>query len=180
MAVPREAYMSTREKVLVGLMIAAVCLGGLLLITGGQKGKTSKAAVGHQKPLPQMLARVTAQFGSQSSLEENRYTLSMAQSPWRKDLFAEGPDLWSATAETSNATEGLPANVSLVYSGYIETPHRRVAIINGIEYVAGDQLDQSTYKVQHIAPTKVVLASPQQQMVSIPLVDSWEIQGPNP
>jgi hypothetical protein len=70
--------------------------------------------------------------------------------------------------------------VSLVYSGYIETPQRRVAIINGIEYVAGDQLDQSVYTVRHIAPTQVVLASPQQQMIALPLADSWEVQTPQP
>ena len=172
--------MSTREKILVGLMIVALCLGGLLLISDGQKKGTSKATVGQPKPLAQMIARVTAQFGSQSSLEENRYTLSMAQSPWRKNLFAEGPGLLSATTATSDAAEVLPANVSLIYSGYIETPQRRVAIINGIEYVVGDQLDQSTYKVQHIAPTQVVLVSPQQRMVSVPLVDSWGEPAPNP
>ena len=172
--------MSTREKILVGLMIVALCLGGLLLISDGQQEKTSKAAVDQPKPLTQMITRVTAQFDTPSSLEENRYTLSMAQSPWRKNLFAESPGLLSATAATSDTAAVLPANVSLIYSGYIETPQRRVAIINGIEYVVGDQLDQSTYKVQHIAPTRVVLVSPQQRMVSIPLVDSWEIQAPNP
>jgi len=171
--------MSTREKILVGLMIISVCLGGLLLISDGQKGKKSRPA-GQQKPLTQMITRMTAQFGSESSLEENRYALSMAQSPWRANLFAEGPDLLSTTAEASDAAGGLPANVSLVYSGYIETPQRRVAIINGIEYVVGDQLDESAYHVQHIAPTQVVLVSPQKRMVSIPLVDSWEVQTPQP
>jgi hypothetical protein len=172
--------MSTREKILVGLMILALCLGGLLLISDGQPKKTSRAAVGQPKPLTQMITRVTAQFGNPSSLEENRYTLSMAQSPWRKNLFAGGPGLLSAAAATSDAAAVLPANVSLIYSGYIETPQRRVAIINGIEYVVGDQLDQSAYKVQRITPTQVVLASPQERMVSVPLVDSWEAQAPNP
>ena len=173
--------MSTREKILVGLMIVAVCLGGLVLLSGGLKTKqSSQTASTGQKPLTQMLTRVTAQFGGESSLEENRYTLSMAQSPWRKNLFPEGPDLLSATAEASDAAAALPANVSLVYAGYIETPQRRVAIINGLEYVVGDTLDQSVYKVQHIAPTQVLLASPQQRMISLPLVDSWEVPSPQP
>ena len=173
--------MSTREKILVGLMIVAVCLGGWMLISDGQKEKQpSKTVSAGQQPLTQMLTRVTTQFGDESSLEENRYALSMAQSPWRKNLFAEGPDLLPASTEASEASEGLPANVSLVYSGFIETPKRRVAIINGIEYVVGDQLDQSVYKIQHIAPTQVVLASPQQRMISLPLVDSWEVKTPQP
>ena len=170
--------MSTREKSLVGLMIVAMCLGGLMLISDGQKKQSSKAASEEQKPLTQMLTRVTAQFGGDSSLEGNRYALSMAQSPWRKNLFPEGPGLVSATAETSKTAEGLPANMSLVYSGYIETPQRRVAVINGIECVVGDQLEKSNYTVRQIDPAQVVLVSPQEKIISIPLVEGWEIQTP--
>jgi hypothetical protein len=170
--------MSTREKILVGLMIVAVCLGALVLISDGRNETASKGASSATQPLTQMLTRLTAQFGNDTSLEGNRYILSMARSPWQKNLFPEGVDALSTTAEATGSADMLPANVALVYSGFIETPHRRVAIINGIEYVVGDQLDKSVYTVQGIAPTQVVLASPQQRMVTIPLVESWEVQTP--
>lgn len=170
--------MSTREKILVGLMIVAVCFGTLILLSDGPKETASTAGLGGQPPLTQMLTRLTAQYGSEPSLEGHHYALSMAQAPWRKNLFPKGSDLPPTSADAPDAAEVLPSNVKLVYSGYIETPHRRVAIINGIEYVVGDQLDQSVYRIQHIAPTQVILASPQQRTVSLSLVDSWEVQRP--
>jgi hypothetical protein len=170
--------MSTREKILVGLMIVAVCLGALVLFSEGQNKTASKAAMDRQNPLSQMLTRLAAQYGNGSSLENDRYTLSMARSPWSHDLFPEGAAVMSAAAETPGTAKGLPANMALVYTGFIETPQRRVAIINGIEYVVGDQLDKSDYTVRHIDPSQVVLASPQQELVSIPLVESWEVQAP--
>lgn len=170
--------MSTREKILVGLMIVAVCVGTLILLSDGPKETASDADSGGQPPLTQMLTRLTAQYGGGPSLESHRYALSMAQTPWQKDLFSKGSDLLPASAGTPDAADVLPANVALVYSGYIETPYRRVAIINGIEYVVGDQLDQSAYKIQHIEPTQVILTSPQQRTVSLSLVESWDVGKP--
>ena len=170
--------MSTREKILVGLMIVAVCVGTLVLFSDGPKETASKSGADEQPPLTQMLTRLTAQYGSDPTPVGHRYALSLAQAPWQEDLFPQDSDLLPATAGAPDAAEVMPANVALVYSGYIETPHRRVAIINGIEYVVGDQLDKSVYKIQHSAPTQVILASPQQRTVALSLVDSWEIQNP--
>lgn len=170
--------MSTREKILVGLMIAAVCLGSLMLFSGGQKPKTLIAASDETNSLTRMLTNLAAQFGSDKSLEVNRYTLSMARTPWQDTLFLDGDSLLSSSSETAGPTDVLPSNVSLVYTGYIETTQRRVAIINGIEYVEGDQLDKSVYTVRQITPDQVTVGSPQQQVFSVPLIDNWEAQTP--
>lgn len=170
--------MSTREKILVGLMIVSVCIGTLILLSDGQNKRTPQAGSVGQPPLTQMLTRLTAQYGGEPALEGHRYALAAAQAPWQKDLFPMDADLLPASAGASDAAEALPANIALVYSGYIETPYRRVAIINGIEYVVGDLLDQSVYTIHHIAPTQVILASPQQRTVSLPLVESWEVEKP--
>ncbi|MGD9330347.1 MAG: hypothetical protein PVJ53_03490 [Desulfobacterales bacterium] len=170
--------MSRREKILVGLMVAAVCLGTLMLIGDRQKRAATIATPGQANTLTKMLTDLSAQIGSDSKREEHRYVLSTARVPWRETLFLSGADGASSPEVTGAAADDLPTNVSLVYSGYIETPQRRVAIINGIEYVVGDRLDKSAYTVQDIAPTQVVLAAPQQRMVSIPLVEGWELQTP--
>ncbi len=170
--------MSTREKILVGLMIAAVCLGSLMLFSGGQKPKAPLTASDEPNTLTRMLTNLAAQFGNDKSLEVNRYTLSMARTPWQDTLFLDGDSLLSSSAETVGPTDMLPSNVSLVYSGYIETTQRRVAIINGIEYVEGDQLDKSIYTVHQITPDQVTVGSPQQRVFSVPLIDNWETPTP--
>lgn len=102
----------------------------------------------------------------------------MARTPWQDTLFLDDDSLLSSSVETLGPADMLPSNVSLVYSGYIETAQRRVAIINGIEYVEGDQLDKSVFTVRHITPSQVTVGSPQQQVFNVPLIDNWEVQTP--
>jgi hypothetical protein len=173
-----ENPMSTREKILVGLMIAAVCLGALMLFSDGPRPTAPKAGSDDPNTLTRMLTNLAAQFGNDTSLEENRYTLAMARTPWQDTLFLEDNGLLLSSAEPPGSGDTLPSNVALIYSGYIETTQRRVAIINGIEYVEGDQLDKSIYTVRQITPGQVTLGSPQQRVFSIPLIDNWEAQTP--
>ena len=170
--------MTLREKILVGLMIVAVVMGGLILMSEGPNGPSSGEAGKAPQPLTQMLTRLTAQFDKGISLESSRYTLAMAQSPWQETLFLDDARLAAAAGRPRDADEALPANVAMVYSGYIETPGRRVAIINGIEYLIGDQLDQSSYTLRQITPQQVVISTPQQRMLAIPLTESWEVDSP--
>jgi hypothetical protein len=72
----------------------------------------------------------------------------------------------------------LPSNVSLIYSGFIETPQRRVAIINGIEYIVGEMLDKSKFVVRHIDAQRVVLGITPHKVFSLPLADDWGAQTP--
>jgi hypothetical protein len=44
-----------------------------------------------------------------------------------------------------------------VYSGYLEVNQRRLAVINGMEYVVGEQLESGGYIVKSIDPEKVIL-----------------------
>jgi hypothetical protein len=173
-----ETTMTLREKILVGLMMAAVLMGALILMRGGPDGRPSDVAVHGTQPLTQMLTRLAAQFDKGTSLESSRYTLALAQSPWQETLFLVDDRLASPEDRPLNAAGELPANVALVYSGYIETSGRRVAIINEIEYVVGDQLDQSSYTLRQITPQQVVVSTPQQRMLAVPLSESWEVVSP--
>lgn len=170
--------MSTREKVLVGLMVAAVCLGTLILIGDYQKRSTTTAAPAAANTLTQMLTRLTAQFGNDAKLEEHRYVLSAARTPWQAGLFLTGADGLSAPDETVAPADMLPSNISLVYSGYIETSQRRVAIINGIEYIEGEMLDKTQIVVRRIDSKHVVLGASANKVFSVPLADDWESQAP--
>ena len=170
--------MSLREKILVGLMIVAVVIGALSLMGDGTEPKGSGGLGRDRQPLTRMLTRLTAQFDQGTSLESSRYTLAMAQSPWEKTLFLDDDGMLAAVGRQPGTEAVLPANLSLVYSGYIETPRRRVAIINGIEYVVGDRLDQSSYTLRQITPQEVLIDAPQERMLAVPLAEGWEAQTP--
>jgi hypothetical protein len=102
----------------------------------------------------------------------------MAQSPWEETLFIDDEGMLAATGLNPGIADALPANLALIYSGYVETPRHRVAVINGIEYAVGDRLDQSSYTLRQITPQQVLIDAPQQRMLAIPLVEGWEAQTP--
>jgi hypothetical protein len=170
--------MSTREKILVGLMLVSVCLGGLLLFGDNPEQKSMTSAPGKPDTLIQMLTNLTAQFGNDNALKGERYTLSMARTPWENKLFLDSGDILLPSTAAPATAEMLPSNLSLVYSGYIETPQRRVAIINGIEYLEGETVDQSRLVVRHIDAKRVVLGDAANKVFSVPLEDEWEAPTP--
>jgi hypothetical protein len=169
--------LSTREKILVGLMLVAVCLGSLMLFSDGQKKQGPSAASDKPNSITHMLTNLATQFGSNTLLEQKQYVLSMARTPWQ-DIFLTGDAMMAQPVEALISADMLPSNVSLVYSGYIETPQRRVAIINGIEYLEGELLDKSQLVIRHIDSQRVVLGASAHKVFSVPLVDDGGAQTP--
>lgn len=158
-------------------MLIAVCLGSLMLFSDGQKEQEPSAASDKPNSITQMLTNLAAQFGNNTVLEQNQYVLSMARTPW-PNIFLSGDDMMAQPNEALISADMLPSNVSLVYSGYIETPQRRVAIINGIEYIVGELLDKSQLVIRHIDPQRVVLGATPHKVFSVPLVDDGGAQTP--
>ena len=169
--------MSTREKILVGLMLIALCLGSLMLFSDGPQEQGSSAASDKPNSITQMLTNMAAKFGNNKGREQNQYGLSMARAPW-PNIFLSGDEMMAQPTEALISADMLPSNMSLVYSGYIETPQRRVAIINGIEYIVGELLDKSQLVIRHIDPQRVVLGATPDKVFSVPLVDDGGAQTP--
>jgi hypothetical protein len=89
-----------------------------------------------------------------SLIQRERYILERAASDWPRDLF-ERPRP-SAPRETTTSTTATPAG-SYRYSGYVEVDKKKLAIINGMQYQVGDQLESGKYAVRSIESEKVVL-----------------------
>ena len=62
-------------------------------------------------------------------------------------------------APPRNRPRSDPASpsVTYIYSGYVEVDKKRLAIINGMQYQVGDQLESGRYVVRSIEPEKVVV-----------------------
>ena len=50
-------------------------------------------------------------------------------------------------------------DLKVTYTGFMKMGDKTFAIINGVEYAAGDSLEQGDYMVRSITPDQVVIVS---------------------
>lgn len=147
--------MNRREKIITGLALAAVLYGGYALLTGGSGPENRQGKTGD---LAGFVAQVSERTGKNRLSEAELHTILKAAEPWKENPFLRGRerDFMSAASEDTGPRDGKKEG-AFVYSGYIEIAGKKIAIINGVEYEAGDKLEEEGYVLRKILPTKVVL-----------------------
>ena len=81
------------------------------------------------------------------------YISRAAEADWKNNPFWERASYREFAGQ--NATGGAQAKI--IYSGYIDTGGKKMAIINGCEYEAGEALDLEGYILEAIAPFRVLI-----------------------
>lgn len=142
--------MTKREKMLLGIMGAAVIVGGALFtMTGGGRGGLTK---GPDKLVTQARTNAEAQAKAVKTAGANpmeAHVADMALRPWNTKVFYEKSlDIKSDAARDAS----MP-----MYSGYVEVGALRLAIIDGYEYREGDELETGGFLVERITPPQVTL-----------------------
>lgn len=99
-------------------------------------------------------AQLSEELKRDALTHKERYILERAAADWPRDPF-EKPKAPVPREITAGKT-ATPA-VTYVYSGYVEVDKKRLAIINGMQYQVGDQLESGRYAVRSIENEKVVL-----------------------
>jgi hypothetical protein len=169
--------MSVREKIVVALMLVTVSYGLYSWLSPGAPApSTPEGATGSAQKIEALVATLAQSFDQTSTLEHDHHLLKRAEEPWTARLFLEKPVGTGELERTGGAAAASsPVNAGLVYSGYIAMGHRQVAVINGIEYEAGEQLDQSTLVLRRIQPDRVILGTPEKDVLDIPLWTANEL-----
>ena len=150
--------MTNREKIIVGLATLALGYGALQLLLP----RANVAPV----PQPQSLEGLNAFIAKVSdatragTAEAGAIVIQKAEAAWKQDPFLEIQKARAAdpTATRPKETARL---TGLVYNGFIELGSKRLAIINGQEYEAGDQLNPGGFTIKSILPTRVMIVSAQ-------------------
>lgn len=163
--------MTNREKIIVGVMVLTVGYGAIELLLPRSKaggGLTAVAAEG----VNAFIAKVADTIKSASS-ESSALIVQKAEAAWKQDPFLEirKPQPQRPDPAALKEAARLPGN--LVYSGFIEIGAKRMAIINGMEYEAGDTVNPGGFTVKSVLPTKVLMGSPQRDgaPIELPLKD---------
>ncbi|RLB96772.1 MAG: hypothetical protein DRH50_00210 [Deltaproteobacteria bacterium] len=171
--------MSKREKIILILMLLAIAYGAynFLFISSS---RTSD--VNQKKELEDLKKFVTklAQDTTKRDLSATNTYISLASSKWTKNPFLQSKFAIKPVTETHSNKVSAP-EVILRYSGYLKVGDRMLAIINGMEYEEGEELEQEGYIIKSISPTRVVVGvAGQMESVIIPLEETgtFPVSGP--
>jgi hypothetical protein len=163
--------MTNREKIIVGLAALALSYGALELLLPRAK----VALVPQPQSLEGLNAFITkvADATRVGTAEASAFVIQKAEAAWKQDPFLEIQKAKTVKPpdKTTTETARLP---NLVYNGFIELGSKRLAIINGQEYEAGDKLSPGGFTIKSILPTRVVIVSVQGEgaPIVLPLQES--------
>jgi hypothetical protein len=150
--------MTKRERRILILMAVVVCLGVYALFF-----KPSEEPLEGKKPdsvekINQFVIGVANSLSKEDALSgTDFYIITKAAMEWTDEPFASPPASKRKNI-TGRPLAAAPANAWRgVYSGYLETTDRKLAIIDGVEYEVGDTLTPSGYVVLSISPTRTII-----------------------
>jgi len=155
--------MSKREKIIVFVMVLAIGFGvyNLFIASPSKRGRieTGKKLT----DLDKLVASVTEELNKADLTEAEAFIIARAEAEWVRDPFFER-GLFVTPELAAQAEE-----VIFTYTGYMEMGKKRLAVINGLEYQTGEELELGGYVVQSIHPDMVVIKSKgKQRLITVP------------
>ena len=83
-----------------------------------------------------------------------------AETAWEKNPFWDRKsNSYKEWAATQRAASGGASAAKIIYSGYVDAGKMKIAIINGLEYRAGEQLEMEGYVLKRVTPSQVLIVN---------------------
>jgi hypothetical protein len=162
--------MTQREKIIVGIMVLTVGYGAIELLLPRAKTGTAAPAAQSSESLNAFITKV-ADASKGASAESSALIIQKAEAGWKQDPFLVIRKPPPPPVDAPSPKETARAITNLAYSGFLEIGPKRLAIINGMEYEAGDRVNPGGFSIKTILPSKVIMTSSQGEIV-LPLQES--------
>jgi len=150
--------MTTREKIIVAAMVLAVVYG--VYVVFFEKPREAAPVASAERELEALNTFITnvAEKTKTGLSRQQSYVLQKAQAAWKQDPMIQ----IQAKKSNTNEEEKMPAmsQSKIRYTGFLQMGDKRMAIINGMEYEAGDKLEPGGFTLRRVNPNHVVLAPP--------------------
>ena len=168
--------LTTRQIVILAVMLLAVLYAAYDFLS---KGRKSAAVVDSGKKVEELgvlVKDITTILTKDTPSPAAAHMIGQAEAPWPRDPFYEKIEARevSVTREMAQETALAAVKGKILYTGYLDTGRKKIAIINGNEYVSGDAIDVEGYVLKSIDPTRITLYNKATNLtIEIPLQDEW-------
>lgn len=148
--------MKSREKIVLILMAIAVLYGAYdLFFSSPIKPVTKTSEQGVEETKTFVLDMVKFLTKDDTSTIDT-YIITRAASGWNRDPFLRSEQFFESKGN-KESSESEAEVVSFRYTGYLETGDKKLAVINGMEYEEGENLDQAGYFLRSISKARVIV-----------------------
>lgn len=164
-----------REKVILLTVLGAALYGLYSLVFAPSSASVPGYPQAELKASNRWIGDLAKEIDSAKGESTGAYILGKAATEWASKPFLPNglPREVKVDKEPSAPLDRAPG---WHFSGYLETPTRRLAVINGLEYEEGEWLQDAGYKVTRILPTHVVIEALKTQIKSmVPLDEALEV-----
>lgn len=150
--------MSKREQIILGFVVLALLYVGYSYLELGTSEKHPQIKTEEElTDLKNLVADVTTQVNKAVLSDTETFLIKRAEADWKRDPFlspGEPAELTSVTELSELSDQGL----DFTYSGYLETADKKLAIINNMEYEAGEMLAEGGFIVRSISTNRVEIS----------------------
>lgn len=142
-------------------MLLSVVYGVYILFLSSPQQTATVNDDSDPKALKAFIIKVAEKMAT--GLSKNQaYVLQKAETRWERDPLIQIEPKVSGEEEESPQPEPILAT-KIMYTGFLEMGDKRLAILNGIEYEAGDTLEPGGYTIRSISASRVIIALPGKQ-----------------
>jgi hypothetical protein len=149
------ANLKKREIVILIIAVLFVLYAAYeYLIAGRTPGAPTVKPAGEPVKIETSIGGIAAELSKSKLSDVETYIIEKANDNWGKNPFlpANVYRAWLA----KDGGKGVAA-ITIMYSGFIDTGRKRMAILNDIEYRIGEELKEEGYILRNITPSKVVI-----------------------
>ncbi|MEN6488242.1 MAG: hypothetical protein ABFD66_05070 [Smithella sp.] len=150
------ANLSKREIIIIIAMIFVVFYGACSLLGGAKMLKNTKDI--DQTKIDGNINGIASDLMKNPLDLSDEYIVGRAEADWGKSPFWEKGTYAEWGGGNDEKSKDDPA-AKIVYSGYVDTGQKKMAVINGLEYSVGEKLEIEGYVLRDITARKVVLSN---------------------
>ena len=168
--------LTTRQIVILAVMLLAALYAGYDFLSKGRKGATAVDTGKKVEELGVLVKDITTILTKDAPSPAAAHMIGQAEAPWPRDPFYEKIEARevSVTREMAQETALAAVKGKILYTGYLDTGRKKIAIINGNEYISGNAIDVEGYVLKSIDPTRITLYNKATNLtIEIPLQDEW-------
>lgn len=158
--------MTTREKIIVGIMCLTIAFGAYDLFGRGG-AKRPPAVRAQENPLEEVrrfATEVTQKIAADKISDAEQYVIDQAGADWTKDPFIPSiTPLANQPASARTASIAPPSPIApapeYLYTGFLQIGAAKMAVINGMEYAQGEALGTRGHYIRSISARRVVIGT---------------------